>query len=299
MPKSDAFKTSFFTKTLLLTLSFYMQQCSSHRPEQFDWQGHRGARMHRPENTVPAFLFALQHQNITTLEMDVVITSDQQVILSHEPWFSYEITTLPDGSTFSEKDEQQYNLYNMQLAQVKTFDVGMKPHPRFGKQTKIPATKPTLAEVIQAVNQDKRGSTIKFNIEIKSEPAHDSIFTPLPSIFADLLMEQITQLGIAKRSTVQSFDVRPLQYLHTKYPEMQLALLVENHDGFKTNIERLGFTPQIYSPNFSLVTPKLVENCHEKGMSIIPWTVNQDSIAKVLIKMGVDGLITDDPSLSD
>ena len=64
---------------------------------EFDKQGHRGCRGLMPENTIPAMIHALG-LGVTTLEMDVVITRDKKVILSHEPWFGRDITTKPDGS---------------------------------------------------------------------------------------------------------------------------------------------------------------------------------------------------------
>ena len=115
---------------------------------EFDKQGHRGCRGLMPENTVPAMLYALG-MGVSTLEMDVVITKDKKVILSHEPWFGKEITTKPDGKYIGEREERTYNIYWMTYEQTKTFDVGMKPHPRFPQQQKMKVTKPLLADVKQ------------------------------------------------------------------------------------------------------------------------------------------------------
>ena len=62
----------------------------------FDLQGHRGCRGLLPENTIPAMIKALD-LGVTTLEMDAVITGDNKVILSHEPWFNSKISTDPEG----------------------------------------------------------------------------------------------------------------------------------------------------------------------------------------------------------
>src|SRR5687768_10294649 len=85
----------------------------------FDKQGHRGCRGLMPENTIPAMIKALD-LGVTTLEMDVVITRDKKVILSHETWFSKDITTKPDGSFMGEREERKFNIYWMTYEETKT-----------------------------------------------------------------------------------------------------------------------------------------------------------------------------------
>ncbi len=116
--------------------------------QNFDWQGHRGCRGLMPENTIPAMLKALD-LGVTTLEMDAVITKDSVVVLSHEPFFNHEITTRPDGTFTTEQEEKTLNIFSMASAEVQHFDVGLKPHPRFPLQQKMPAVKPRLADVIE------------------------------------------------------------------------------------------------------------------------------------------------------
>ncbi|HYO20902.1 MAG TPA: glycerophosphodiester phosphodiesterase family protein, partial [Flavisolibacter sp.] len=107
----------------------------------FDKQGHRGCRGLMPENTIAAMKKAID-LGVTTLEMDVVITADEKVVLSHEPFFNHEITTKPDGSYVKEAEEKTLNIYQMTYDRVKSFDIGLKPHPRFPQQQKLPAVKP-------------------------------------------------------------------------------------------------------------------------------------------------------------
>src|SRR5215218_6256489 len=107
----------------------------------FDKQGHRGCRGLMPENTIPAMIKALE-LGVTTLEMDAVITKDKQVILSHEPFFNHEIATQPDGKPIMAAEERNFNIYRMTYFETQQFDVGMKPHPRFLQQQRIPAKKP-------------------------------------------------------------------------------------------------------------------------------------------------------------
>src|SRR5687768_4410221 len=115
----------------------------------FDKQGHRGCRGLMPENTIAAMLKAID-LGVTTLETDIAITKDKQPILSHEPFFNHEITTKPDGSFVTEAEEKSLNIYKMDYEQVKSFDVGLKPHPRFPHQQKIKAIKPLLEEMIES-----------------------------------------------------------------------------------------------------------------------------------------------------
>ncbi|HYK44667.1 MAG TPA: glycerophosphodiester phosphodiesterase family protein, partial [Parafilimonas sp.] len=96
----------------------------------FDKEGHRGCRGLMPENTIPAFLKAID-LGVTTLEMDAVITKDGQVLISHEPFFNHEITTKPNGDTLRESEDRSFNIYQMNYDEVKTYDVGLKVNPRF------------------------------------------------------------------------------------------------------------------------------------------------------------------------
>ena len=246
-----------------------------------------------------AFLYALEFPNIQTLEMDIAISKDGQVVLSHEPWFSHEITTTPEGDSINELEERKYSLYAMPRAEIQKYDVGQRVHPRFLSQKKQVAFKPSLQEVVKTVEQHPRGKQINYNIEIKSAPEYDGVFTPPVQQFAEMTVKELARLGIEERTTIQSFDPRALQAVREISPKQALVLLVENEDGFEVNISKLGFTPAVYSPYFKLVDTDLVSKCHAKQMKLIPWTVNDSSEVKRLIELGVDGIITDYPALSN
>jgi glycerophosphoryl diester phosphodiesterase len=268
---------------------------------EFDKQGHRGCRGLMPENTIPAMLKALD-LGVTTLEMDVVITKDKKVILSHEQWFGKEITTKPDGTHMGEREERKFNIYWMDYAETKTFDVGMKPHPRFPNQQKIKITKPLLADVIDSVKKDmmtRRRPFPYYNIETKTNPGFDGVFHPKPEEFVELLMAVIKEKQIEGYVIIQSFDFRTLQYLHQKYPAIKTAMLIEDFDkrAFAEQVKDLGFNPTIYSPAYQLVNGDLLKQCHQKNIKVIPWTVNDKAKIEDLRKMGVDGIITDYPNL--
>jgi glycerophosphoryl diester phosphodiesterase len=269
------------------------------KPMTFDWQAHRGGRGIFPENTISAMLGGVD-LGVTTLEMDVVISKDKQVIVSHDPYFNPDITTKPDGSYLTKGEEKNLVLYQMTYDEISRFDVGMKVHPKFLQQKKLKAVKPRLADLIDSVETytNRKKLPAKFyNIETKSKPATDNQYHPEPAEFVELLVQVIKAKQIEKRTIIQSFDVRTLQYLHLKYPSIKTAFLVEGAGTVQDQLSKLGFTPTIYSPEFHLVDEQLIADCKKMGMQIIPWTVNDLPKMKQLKKWGVDGIITDYPNL--
>lgn len=292
---------TFATVALMLAAGCASQKNSTVQLPAFDAEGHRGCRGIMPENTIPAMLHALD-LNITTLEMDAVITSDKQVILSHEPFFNHTITTKPDGAFVTKEEEKELNIYKMTYAETQRFDVGLKPNPGFPKQKKMAATKPLLSEVIaqvEAAVKQKGRKAVFYNIETKCQPASDNIYHPAPEAFVDLLMAVINKAGIADRVIIQSFDFRTLKVLHAKYPKVMTAALVEgvSKRSMQEQLNELGFTPTIYSPYFPGVNKAMVDEAHQRNMKIVPWTVNDKEGIEKLKALGVDGIISDYPDL--
>ncbi|ETZ20108.1 glycerophosphodiester phosphodiesterase family protein [Pedobacter sp. V48] len=267
--------------------------------QKFDLQGNRGARGIMPENTIPGMLRALD-LGVNTLNMNVVISKDKKVVLSQEPYFNFEISTSPDGKPITLKNQKSYNMYKMDYADIKKFDVGSKVHSRFPYQEKFEAYKPLLEETIDSVEsyaKKKKLPKPNFSIETKTIPKGDNEFHPEPAEFVDLIMEIVIKKRLTKRVTIQSFDVRTLQYLHENYPKIKTALLIDEKIDFEVNIADLGFKPTVYSPYSVLVGKGLVGRCHEAGVKIIPWTVNSIKDMKYLIGLGVDGVVTDYPNI--
>jgi glycerophosphoryl diester phosphodiesterase len=267
---------------------------------RFDVQGHRGARGLMPENTIPAFLLALD-SGVTTLEMDLAITKDKQVVVSHEPWISAAFCLDSLGNEIRPKDEKKLNIYKMMYAQVRKCDCGTKINERFPSQQKMKVEKPLLRDVILTVEKHIRNKTlyeVDYNIEIKSSKDGDNKFHPNPTEFSDLVYNLIDQYLPWDRVVIQSFDFRVLKYWHQKYPEVRLAALVENLNTIDENIEELGFRPSIYSPNYKLLSKGEVKHIHELKMRAIPWTVNDQKEMEELKSWAVDGIITDYPNLA-
>ncbi len=265
---------------------------------QFDLQGHRGARGLFPENSIEGFVAAVELQ-VNTVEMDVVISKDHQVVVSHEPWMSSVICwglndkPVPEG--------QGIKIYDLTYDQVSNFNCGSQPHPDFPLQAKIPTFKPLLSEVISEV--EARTNALKlepviYNIEIKSTPEGDGIFHPAPEQFCKLVLSVLEEAQLLDRTVIQSFDVRSLQATRQLNPSVSLALLIEESSGLEADLAQLGFTPAIYSPYFKLVNKELVEACHAKNMKVIPWTVNEEEDMVRLLDLGVDGIITDFPDVA-
>ncbi|MEN5307826.1 glycerophosphodiester phosphodiesterase family protein [Chryseobacterium cucumeris] len=312
-------KNALFTGIFLVFTQLYSSQ-------SFDKQAHRGGKSLYPENTIPAMKNALK-MNVTTLEMDLAITRDKKVILSHDAFLSPELVTKPDGTYIPKDSGFYYKIYEMPYAKIKTFDVGLKKLNNYPDQKKMKAQKPLFSDVIDACEayaRELKRPLPFYNIETKTRPFSDNIFHPEPKEFVDLMMKIIVEKNIQDRVIIQSFDPRTLEILHKEYPKIMTALLVEKVDdkklaqqqayfknisvekfkmypdhlsGVAGDMKFLSFTPTIYSPEHNLVTSQLVQECHSLGMKVIPWTVNTRERLKELKEMGIDGVISDDPRI--
>lgn len=264
----------------------------------FDVQGHRGARGLRPENSIPAFLIALD-SGVTTVEMDLAITKDRQIIVSHEPWMSSEICLNPSGNAYTKKEEKIFNIYEMTYEEVAKFDCGSMGNSKFPEQVKMSVTKPLLKDVIVAIEDHIKSYTrfeVDYNIEIKSGDDGDGKYHPAPAEFSDMVYKLLDEYLPLHRVVIQSFDFRVLKYWHEKYPDIRLAALVENKKSVEAHLKELGFNPDIYSPYYRNINQAKVKELHEKKIKVIPWTVNEISEMLALKGMGVDGFITDYPN---
>ncbi|MBI5916745.1 MAG: glycerophosphodiester phosphodiesterase [Bacteroidetes bacterium] len=276
-----------------------MQAQNTDRPA-FDWQGHRGCRGLLPENSIPAFLKALEFPAVTTLELDLAVSKNNELIVSHEPWMSEKICSKPDGTLVDSAEAMSLRIMDLTYDEIKDWDCGSRGNARFPQQQPMKTYKPSLEDVVMAVQRfcAENGRPMpRFNIEIKSHPLGDGIFTPKPEAFAKLIVAELKRLKISGLSCLQSFDVRPLQVVKKLDPALTLALLVENGDGVEKNLQLLGFQPDIYSPDFKLLRKKTVKQLHRQGIRAVPWTVNDVQAMKKLRRWGVDGIITDYPNL--
>ncbi|MBS0026502.1 glycerophosphodiester phosphodiesterase family protein [Chitinophaga sp. 22321] len=284
-------------RSITLALFGALISASAAAQQSIDVQAHRGGMALMPENTIPAMLNAVK-LGARTLELDCIITADKKLAVSHDAYMSAEFMRKPDGSDITKAEEKSLALYKMTYDSISRYDAGTKPHPRFPQQEKMMVHKPLLANLIDSVEAYVKAHHLKpvyYNMETKSSPDGDGIYNPAPAEFVELLMQVIKQKKITDRVIIQSFDVRTLQVLHQSFPKQKTALLIGNKDSFSANLEKLGFTPSIYSPYYLLVTADLVKEAHAKKVAVLPWTVDEDSDFKKLIADGVDGIITNAP----
>ncbi len=269
----------------------------SNSKTSFDWQGHRGARGLLPENTIPAFIKALE-LGVTTLELDLAVTKDSQLVISHEPWLNADICQNADNTPITKDEAEKRLIWHMTADEVKKYDCGSRGNPRFPTQQRMRVFKPTLAEMVAEVTsycKENKRPLPYFNIEIKSNPEWDESRTPSVKTFAELALTTIKRLKIYDKTCIQSFDPRALEAIHAMDKKITTALLIENIGTIEANLSKISFKPSIYSPYYLLVNKKVVDYCHTQNIRVIPWTVNDVTEMKALIKMGVDGLITDYP----
>ena len=243
--------------------------------------GHRGARAIYPENTIPAFQYAIKI-GADFLEMDVAVTKDNVLVISHDPHINPEICKGPHPGIA---------IHELTVAQLREYDCGALKNPHFPKQQPVPGTRiPTLDEVLSLSS----GNNVQFNIETKSFPDHPEL-TPAPDVFSGMLLDVIRKHKLESRSIVQSFDFRTLHATKHLEPHIRLSALWEGDARPFVDIAREG-EAEIVSPLFKLVTPQQVKASHQAKIQVVPWTADSPADWQMLIDAGVDAIITDDPA---
>lgn len=284
----------------------------------FDLQGHRGARGLAPENTLPGFARALTI-GVTTLEMDVGVTADDVVVVSHDRRLNPEIVRGADGRWLTGRP---FAIRELTFHELQRYDVGrIKPGSQYSnrfpfqrRQDKVRI--PALAAVFELARH-ARNDAVRFNIETKLSPLEPEDTLP-PEAFARALIEAVRAAGMTKRTIIQSFDWRTLQVVQQEAPEIATSYLSVQQQAEDTIQARAaeaspwtaglrfrdhGSVPRmvkaaggrIWSPYFGDLTPELVKEAHALGLQVLPWTVNEPPDMERLIDWGVDGLITDYP----
>lgn len=273
--------------TLIIIMS-----CSSEK--KIGVQGHRGCRGLMPENSLAAFEKAID-LGVQTLELDIVISKDRKVVVSHDPYMNSIFCFTPEGGIIPNDSQTDYNLYEMNYDEIKTFDCGTKFHPTYPNQEKFKTYKPLLSEVFDLVKT--KNSDVKFNIEIKSDTNYYDVFTPQPEAYVTLVLEEINKHDMFSRVNLQSFDAAILEEVKVQAPKMPLALLVEDDETINEKLSLLSFQPKIISPYFKLLSEASILNYQKEGFQIIPWTVNTEADMKQMIAWNVDAIITDYPNV--
>jgi glycerophosphoryl diester phosphodiesterase len=261
---------------------------------------HRGGRGLMPENSIPAFLHAVE-LGANAIELDVVITADKQVLVSHEPWLSHLNCLSPFGKAITEDEERLFNLYKMNMEEIRKADCGSVPQPAFPFQKNFTTNKPLLLEVMREVENfisERLCSPVIYNIEIKSEADWYGVYQPHPDEFVTLINSVLTQFNWKENILIQSFDMEILREMKKTGAGYSIGLLKEVTANIEKDISSLGFIPDYYNPDFHLLDDAMLKFANNNNIRIIPWTVNEVSDMDRIADMGVYGLITDYPDLA-
>ena len=263
----------------------------------FEIQAHRGGRAFFPENTLHAFCHAAT-LGIRVLELDILVSKDHQILVSHDPWLSAPLCSDPHGQPLSIEDRLRYVLYDMRYADIASFDCGL-PNPFFPLQVRVAACKPLLSTLFSEVDScmataGMMGKMI-YNLEIKSWPDKDGLFHPPPDRYAALVVKLVEAAGLSSQVRIQSFDERVVQEAWKLNPRLCYGLLIDETKNTTQLLRQLGFVPQYVNPHFSLVDREMTETLHGQGIGMIPWTVNRKEEMLAMKQIGADGIITDYP----
>lgn len=243
--------------------------------------GHRGARAVLPENTLAGFEYAIR-AGADYLELDVLATRDNVLVVSHDPVLSRLRCVSPGGSRV---------VSELTLAELRRWDCGSRRNRRFPRQVPVPGARiPTLDEVLELA----RHPHIQFDVEVKSFPQRPWLAPP-PRRFAQLVLDAVERHRLQSRVVVQSFDFQVLRELNRLAPHLRLAALYEFGARDLVSLAREAGA-SIAAPYHRLATPRRVAAAHDAGLRVVPWTANRPRAWERLMRAGVDGIITDDPA---
>ncbi len=243
-----------------------------------------------PENTIPAFEYALE-QKVDVIELDLGVSKDEKVVIYHDQRINPLICSGRPGAALME----------LTLAELKQIDCGGFKNPRFEEQVPVPGTKiPTLDEFFEWIKAHPNpwARRVRFNIETKSEPTEPTL-SPPPARFAELLVGALRRHRMLNRSVVQSFDFRTLEEVRRLERNLELAALVEfRPEGAPQSLVAMAkqVGARILSPNHEWLVEADVKALQKAGIRVIPWTANSVDTFERLKQWGVDGIITDYPN---
>ncbi|CAA2107400.1 glycerophosphodiester phosphodiesterase [Variovorax paradoxus] len=309
-------------KTALLAAAMLIAGCASIAPaakQHFDLEAHRGGRGLAPENTLAAFDNAID-LGVSTLELDIGLTADGVVVISHDTSLNPDHTRDASGNWLAPKSGAA--IRTLTLAQLQTYDVGrLNPSSNYGKQFALQRGRdgeriPTLAALFARVQaRGAEAATVRFNIETKIDPTRPAE-TAAPEPMVRALLAEIDKAGMANRVTVQSFDWRTLALVGQLAPQLPRAYLTTprtlKDSRWTAGLDAASFAsvPQMvraasanapgavtWSPAYAGLTPAVIKEAQKLGMKVLPWTVNERADMLRLMDAGADGIITDYPDV--
>jgi glycerophosphoryl diester phosphodiesterase len=234
---------------------------------------------------MPAFEHAIE-LGVDVLELDMGVTKDNRLLISHDPHITPAICRNDDGTPL----QKEIPIRSLTLAEAQSFDCGAIKNPNFPRQVPVPHTPaPTLEQVFSLAEKNPH---LEFNIETKIFAEHPEL-TPDPAGFARLVVDTVQRFKLQKRVIVQSFDPRTLREVRKLDPSIRLAVLSADGKGYVALAKDIG--AEIVSPEHRHMTQEDVRQAHALHMEVVPWTANDEASWQRLVKMGVDAIISDDP----
>ena len=296
----------------------------------FDLEAHRGGRDVRPENTLYSYAYAIE-LGATSIECDMQLTKDGQIVMSHNPILNSDITRDENGNYIK---NNKYDIRLMTVDELKKFEVGvMDPncgeyYDLHGKtQFTYDAKIPTLEELMQLI-QSYGDKNIVLNIETKSYPDPASAGyknNADPKKFVEVFNNIVKKYDMEDRVVLQSFDWQTLIEMKKLNPNISTSALWQEQPSWGRDSESLrryekkkspwlggldikdyqrnpvkaahAIGADIISPYYTEISKQDVDEAHSLGMKVVPWTVNNEKDMNMLLDMGVDGIISDKPWL--
>lgn len=234
---------------------------------------HRGANLDAPQNTIPAFERSLEI-GVDGFETDIHLSSDGVPVICH----NYTIDETSDG-----KGEVKSMTYD----ELRSYDFGSWFNEKF-KGTKLPS-------VEEFLNLCENADIEIMNIEIK--PPLDGDMTIVAKT-----IDAVKAHGLFDKLLISSFSADVLVECKKVDPNCKTGYLYapdKKHCYTRMLFGYVEFAKKIKAdylhPHFLSVNRRYVRRLHENGIGINVWTVDKERIAKKLLKLGVDGIITNDP----
>lgn len=279
----------------------FITACMSSKTEfsnpEVDIIGHRGHVSAFPENTIESFLSAVK-TGIEGIELDLVISADKQVVVSHEHYMRSDYMVTPDGKRIPRSKEKDLRLYEMTYDSIAQYDSGSLKNRKFRNQRNLPTYKPLLSQVfdtVEAYRKQHQLQPVTYFLEVKSAPQDYDISQPQPQEFVDLIMDVVAARSLQEKVIIMSFDAAILHFVKEFYPEMKVSYLWYKK-GIEESLNELSFTPEYVSPYFKrLNKAETVASLQQQGIKVVPWTVNSRRNIRKMIHLGVDGIISDYP----
>ena len=296
----------------------------------FDLEAHRGGIDVRPENTLYSYAYAIE-LGATSIECDMQLTKDGQIVMSHNPILNSDITRDKNGNYI---ENNKYDIRLMTVDELKKFDVGVMDqncgeyYDLHGKtQFTYDAKIPTLEELMQLI-QSYDDKNIVLNIETKSYPDPASAGyknNADPKKFVEVFNNIVKKYDMEDRVVLQSFDWQTLIEMKKLNPNISTRALWQEQPSWGRDSESLrryekkkspwlggldikdyqgnpvkaahAIGADIISPYYTEISKQDVDEAHSLGMKVVPWTVNNEKDMTMLLDMGVDGIISDKPWL--